>query len=307
MVLLASVACGHVSRSVANDEPEAGAASDGSVAGVSDAGSGGGGSAGPCPSGLVWCDCPDDGRVPGCVNFCRMSGANCSGRCPQGSPGACPGGNAGGQGMGGASGVSGAGAVSGAPAGAETGSYCPGFEVDSALASTPLCATQQDCVSALPQLIATCATSRPPRDCGGPVPQHQCDVDSDCGADRVCVPGSCNETLCVGACPNTPCGADQNCSAGRCEAKACDEPGAPACPDGATCVRRDGTASCVPVGCEQGYGCPGSSTCAPALGGDVHGCIPIRCAANRDCPCGFCVLGACQPTPGYCFDTTPPV
>jgi hypothetical protein len=204
------------------------------------------------------------------------------------------------------------------------GSVCPGAAPPPP--GYPLCRSSADCTA-----IATCG-QQALSGCGGcSGPEHQCTVDSDCGAGsaRVCEPyvltsccGRFNGTLCVPTCTPTSCGADSTCLAsGHCQATPCGQgytcpsnlackPGASAdvhgcvpkaCTDGFACAADqecNATASaadahgCAPLPCAKGYVCLTNWHCVAGTGADPHGCTPIPCSSSA--PCG--VNESCDPT-----------
>jgi len=134
-----------------------------------------------------------------------------------------------------------------------------------------------------------CEAAPPTSDYGCGIPPHRvesCKADADCKSGEVCNP------YVLG------------CEAGhRCEAR-CDTAG---CQDGWAC-RADGR--CSARRCPDEWSCADYGTCKPPQPGegplqggrDWHGCMPLACKGDGDCPCAHCVNSSCTPIPGRCIE-----
>jgi Cys-rich repeat protein len=142
--------------------------------------------------------------------------------------------------------------------------------------------------------------------CGGapppPPPPNVCTVNTDCGTGQVCdfVAGFCGsgQDQCVAACAT-----DADCVAGK-----------------ETCNTADG-GRCEAISCTNGFTCPTWTACGgvapdPLSDDSKHGCIPISCTIDTDCPppvgafvaiapSGHCIDGVCASGPGQCEAPVP--
>lgn len=208
-------------------------------------------------------------------------------------------------------GSSGAGAASwgGVAGGGESSGYCAGFEPDPTASDLVRCATHADCPPVMGAPGTQCATEPFTFECGGPAPVRTCEVDEDCAVDAICVEDGCESTWCLLGCPDAPCSATQDCVDKRCVERQCDAEGAAPCPDRHSCLLEDPDADargCVPDACAAGAPCPEGWDCAPGAAADGYGCVHRTCSEAADCDCGACVNGLCAPTPGFCFEYSPP-
>ena len=135
-----------------------------------------------------------------------------------------------------------------------------------------------------------CEAALPTSDygCGSP-PRHveACKADADCSPHgQVCNAYSMG------------CEVGHRCEA-RCETATCAE--------GQAC-RADGR--CSALRCPDEWTCADYGTCKPPLpnegplqgGRDWHGCVPLACKSDGDCPCAHCVNSRCTPIPGRCIE-----
>lgn len=287
---------GHVADGLALPGGGAGGSSGGSGAGgvAGSAGTGGGPWGGSGGSSV--CD-----RCDASPGDSSRGGAGGMGEVDARAVDALGGGGKGGGGGGGSAGVDGLGADGTA---VSVGPSCPG--ADQPPAGLPLCRTFSDC----PRGYDSCQQNLPVSTTGGcgPVPctmpgqgpQHACDVDTDCGAGKVCVskPVACCSLLeydCVAVCTATSCAEGERCgSTGRCEPRPCGD--GFACAAGLTCAPSRSGADphgCAPVLCTDGYGCPTGTRCqTDGSKADGHGCVPIPCTDGYTCPGNL----ACVPT-----------
>lgn len=213
------------------------------------------------------------------------------------------GGGAGGKASGGITATGGAGLDGGIGTGGTGGPVCPG--VTPWPAASILCRIQSDCESGYncrldypTPVYSTCG----PTYCVNPAPSHQCALDIDCGAGKVCnsslTANCCPEPsfFCEPACTATSCPADQRCgTTARCEPTPCSA--GFTCLGGTLCApTRAGVDShgCAPMLCTEGYTCPSDSRCqASAAYADSHGCIPLLCTEGYTCPSDKrCQVGA---------------
>ncbi len=204
---------------------------------------------------------------------------------------------------------SGAAAGAGGAGGAESRAYCPGFVPDLTTSDLVRCATHADCPPVVGAPGTRCATEPFTFECGGPAPVRTCEVDEDCAAEAICEEDACGSTWCVRGCPDQPCSTTQDCVEKRCVERPCDAEGAAPCPDRHACLPEDPGADvrgCTPDVCAAGVPCPEGWDCAGGAAADVHGCVHRSCADAADCACGTCVNGLCEPTPGFCFEYSPP-
>jgi hypothetical protein len=144
-------------------------------------------------------------------------------------------------------------------------------------------------------------------------PQHECEMDIDCGMGFVChsYPWSsvcpCNggestERRCQAACPATSCGPDDTCDdvTGWCNPTACDA--GFTCPTGQTCdmVPWSDQHGCRPLDCMEGAECSPIADCVATPQG--YQCLAQTCDVDGDCACGACVNGQCAPRIGACYE-----
>jgi hypothetical protein len=125
--------------------------------------------------------------------------------------------------------------------------------------------------------------------CGIP-PQQECSFNTDCagepGTDFRChaQPDACSRdgigSVCGEACRPTSCGVGFICQAG----------------------------GCVPVRCNDGFQCSRLEECEPSSIDSAapahaltHGCVPIACTSDEECPDdAVCVNDRCQAEAGTC-------
>jgi hypothetical protein len=134
-----------------------------------------------------------------------------------------------------------------------------------------------------------CEPAPPSTDYGCGIPPTRveaCKDDSNCKTGEVC------NSFSFG------------CEVGhRCEPR-CETAG---CQDGWSC-RPDG--QCGPRRCPTEWDCADYGTCKPPAPGegplqggrDWHGCVPLSCSSDADCPCAHCVDAACFAIPGRCIE-----
>ena len=122
----------------------------------------------------------------------------------------------------------------------------------------------------------------------------ECQVDGDCGDERLCVDGQCVEAPpeCRG---NDDCDGERICVDGKCfdPPPECRIDGD--CGDGEVCV----AGRCQPVSPE----CRGDGDCAPGQVCEMGACVPapLECVADGDCPAGqVCLGGQCLVPPPEC-------
>ncbi|HUB07414.1 MAG TPA: hypothetical protein VMB50_10445 [Myxococcales bacterium] len=106
--------------------------------------------------------------------------------------------------------------------------------------------------------------------------------DPGCGADQVCLSGSCYSTTCVGMI----CGANQVCVDDQCESSACV---GVTCPSGTLCDAQGQcpSTSCNGVPCGPGEVCD-QDVCTQAT------CVGVVCPAGQACADGSCYPTACN-------------
>jgi hypothetical protein len=200
-------------------------------------------------------------------------------------------------------------------------------------ASQTACRTNADCQSTL----WTCGPSYyapGPGGCGPCMaPPHECTVDGDCGAGKICLPQpsqfcqcpggatkcapACTATSCTpnetcdtasGHCKPTPCGPAYTCGAGLicaptragadangCAIAKCATDGY-ACPDGYACGAGQNVDfnGCSEVSCVGAqFKCPGNTDCDAASPAPHH-CKRRACTSDQPCDCGACIQGSCQ-------------
>jgi hypothetical protein len=146
-------------------------------------------------------------------------------------------------------------------------------------------------------------------------PLHECTVDGDCGAGKICLPqaGACfcpgqasgqPMMVCAAACTSTSCSTDETCDAasGRCKPTPCGP--AYACHAGFTCApTRTGADAngCAVAKCAtDGYTCPYGQTCGAGQNVDAHGCSDVSCVGGQfKCP-GNTDCDAASPESNQC-------
>jgi hypothetical protein len=162
-------------------------------------------------------------------------------------------------------------------------------------ASTPQCRSLNDCPPEYDFCLydprgETCATS-----CTDPPLPHECEVDTDCGAGKMCARQTfncCPTESCVDvpACTATSCSAGSRCgSQKRCEEIPCTD--GYTCPANYLCAPTRGRADphgCAPTLCTEGYACPTNFTCSPTVSGaNEHGCAQLSCTQGYVCTGGY--------------------
>lgn len=259
------------------------------------------------------CGSSDDGSGTGTVGSGASGGA--------GPAGGAAGASAGAAGLGGTGATAGAGgAGQGGVAGACQRALPPKTGQD-------LCHTINDCPTKTGGF--TCTAETPFEGCTGPLPP-ECASDAECipagtggsggsglpvsvcqnyGSSKSCAPPciddmSCGPTLrceqATGHCVPRPCDATKTClngtycgAAGVCLSKECDPQQQDGCGAGRACDAA--TFSCVAKPCAATAECPEYFACT---GGS---CARQSCACDTECgTSGFCVLGKCDGSPGYC-------
>ena len=154
------------------------------------------------------------------------------------------------------------------------------------------------------------APGQEPHLCGICLSQKRdCETRADCGPGNACenysvvctCEGDVLSSRCRQACPDAPCTDDEKCNpdSGLCDARGCDD--GYTCLAGSECLRNGVGADahgCVPVRCDVDYECPPNTRCDAETGG--HGCARLPCDSDAECDCGACVLGSCESGTGLC-------
>jgi len=134
-----------------------------------------------------------------------------------------------------------------------------------------------------------CESAPPSSDVGCGIPPRvveACKSDSDCKTGEVC------NSFAIG------CERGRRCEP-RCETAGCQ---------GGWACRGDGR--CSALRCPGEWNCADYGACRPPAAGegplqggrDWHGCVPLSCSRDDDCPCAHCVNSTCTPIPGRCIE-----
>jgi hypothetical protein len=190
------------------------------------------------------------------------------------------------------------------PAPAVRPPYCPGATAwGSGMHTCTIdgqCGSGERCYAdGIPDMSGMCGAA--------PMDEISCEEDHDCKRGNICEQstGRCGSRVqkCEPGCTLNPCAAGMKCGKnGRC---------APiSCTDGYACgtYARCGGPHLDDHGCSA-LGCwEGGPACGPLeLCTHDQGCMPRRCNASADCPCGSCLDGTCRERPGVCGPINIPV
>jgi hypothetical protein len=191
--------------------------------------------------------------------------------------------------------------------GASSPGECPG--VDPWPEGTDTCHDNSECPSG-------CSPIPNGGGCGAcNAPQHECEMDVDCGMNAVCndypfdEPCNCTgetiERRCQPVCPATACGPDETCdeASGHCNPTPCED--GFTCPTGTTCqmVPWADAHHCRPFDCTEGADCTPNQSCDATPQGNR--CITRSCSEDADCACGACVNQHCEGRIGACYTPVP--